>query len=108
MRFQAVRVLHFGDVLLIWRQANRNQRECCCLVLDFQRLLIHPHRDLRTCQSVLPVQFPMVEPDVAVFIDLAGKLGRVQGPRKNLFGNGAPARKRDSLDSLGCRRTASG
>ena len=59
-------------------------------MLHLQGILIHPHRDLFSCQSMLPVEFPMFEPDVPMFIDLACKLGRVQGPRKDLFGNGAP------------------
>src|SRR6266567_6892512 len=38
---------------------------------------------------MVPVEFPMFEPDVPMFIDLARKLGGIQGPRKHLFGNGA-------------------
>src|SRR5947209_3176518 len=73
----------------IWCQADRIQREGRRLVLNFQRILINPHRDLFSSQSILSEKLPMLEPDIAMAINLAGKLGRVQRPRKHVLGNGA-------------------
>src|SRR5205085_8911442 len=64
-------------------------RERGRLVLHLQRVLIHPHRDLFSSQSILSEKLPVLEPDIAMAINLAGKLGRVQRPRKHVFGNGA-------------------
>ena len=46
MRLDAARVLDFSDLLLLLHvQTDRIQRKRGRLVLNFQRILVHPHRD---------------------------------------------------------------
>ena len=52
------------------------------------RVLIDPHGYLFSSgQPIFPEEFPVLEPDIAMFIDLAGELSRIQGPREHLFGD---------------------
>ncbi len=79
MRLQTAGVLHLSNLLLIGRKAHRIERESCGLVLHFERVLIHPYRDLFSGgQPIFPEEFPVFESNVAVFINLASELGRVQ------------------------------
>ena len=51
------------------------------------RVLIDPHGYLFSSgQPIFPEEFPVLELDIAMFIDLAGELSRIQGPRQYLFG----------------------
>src|SRR6266567_4466702 len=88
LRLQTASIRDRSDRGAIRCQADRIQREGRRLVLHFQRILINPHRDLFSSQSILSEKLPMLEPDIAMAINLAGKLGRVQRPRKHVFGNG--------------------
>src|SRR5437588_12576008 len=58
---------------------------------DAQRItrgLIGPHGYLFSSgQPIFPEEFPVREPDIAMFIDLTGELSRIQGPRQHLFGD---------------------
>ena len=86
---QAARIGHFRD-LLILREPNGIQRERRGLVLDFERAFVDSHGDLFSGKPIFPKEFPVLEPDVAVFVEMTRKLGGIQCPREHLFWNGAP------------------
>ena len=90
MRLQTTGILHFGDLLLIRRKANRIQREGCRLVLNFQRVLIDPHGNLFSGQPIFPKKAPMFELQISMPVQMARKLRGIQRPREHLFGVGAP------------------
>ena len=81
---QAARIGHFRD-LLIRRVPNGIQRERRGLVLDFERAFVDPHGDLFSGQAILSKEPPMLEFDVALFIEVARELRRIQHPRKDFF-----------------------
>ncbi len=50
------------------------------------RVLIDPHGYLFSSgQPIFPEEFPVLEPDIAMFIDLAGELSRIQGIGQGLL-----------------------
>lgn len=69
MRLQVTCILDLGDLPLIRRETDGIQGEGCRLVLDLERVLVDPHGDFFSGgQPIFPEEFPVFEPDVAVFI----------------------------------------
>jgi hypothetical protein len=57
-------------------------------MLNFQRVPIDPHGYLFSSrQPIFPEEFPVLEPDITMCIDVAGELSRIQGPRQHFFGD---------------------
>ena len=94
MGLQAAWVLHLGDLPRLFLDAQFVQRECRRLVLHLQIALVHPHGDILTGKPQFSVEFPMLEPDKALAINLAGKLRGVQRVREHLVINTITSPKR--------------
>ena len=90
MCLQATGILHFGDLPLIRRKANRIQREGRRLVLNFECVLVDPYGNLFASQPIFPKKAPMFELYVSMPIHMARKLCGIQRPREHLFRVGAP------------------
>lgn len=85
------RVFDLGDLLLFCVHTDCVQGQCGCLVLDLQRVLIHPHLHLFTSgQAVLSEELPVLELHISLPVNLAGKVRGVQGAREYLFRDGMP------------------
>jgi len=86
MRLDAPGILHRFDVLVIGRQVERILGECGGLVFDLERAFVHPDRDLLPRQAIFPKEPPVFEADIAMSIEVAGKLHRIQHAGEHLVG----------------------
>jgi hypothetical protein len=73
------------DLLLIWRKANRIHREGGRLIFDLEGILVDPHGNVRACKPIFPKEPPVFEPDVAMLVQVAGKLRSIQHTGEHLF-----------------------
>ena len=70
---------YFRD-LLILRELNGVQCERRGLVLDFECAFVHPHGDLFSGQAMLSKEPPVLEFDIALFIEIARELRCIEHP----------------------------
>lgn len=66
------------EVLVIVLQFDPVGGERHGLVLHLERTVIHPDRDRHIREAPLPVEFPILEPQKSMFIEVAGVAGGEQ------------------------------
>ncbi len=84
-RLDAAGIRHLSDLLMIGLEGNGVEGEGRRLVFDFERVLVDPHRDLFPGESIFAKEAPVAEADIAVFVQMTGKLRGIQHPREDLF-----------------------
>jgi len=89
MRLNAPRILHGFDALVIGRQLEPILRERGGLIFNLERSFIPPDGDLFTRQAVFAKEPPVFEADIAMSIERASKLRRIEHTREDLVGVGA-------------------
>ena len=89
MRLNAPWILHGFDALVIGRQLEPILGERGGLIFNLERAFVHPDGDLFTRQAVFAKEPPVFEADIAMRIERAGKLRRIQHAGEDLVGVGA-------------------
>jgi hypothetical protein len=89
MRLNAPWILHGFDALVIGRQLEPILGERGDLIFNLERAFVHPDGDLFTRQAVFAKEPPVFEADIAMRIERAGKLRRIQHAGEDLVGVGA-------------------
>lgn len=89
MGFDAAGIRDLSDLSGLLFRGKLVKGESRRLILDLHVSLIDPHRNILPGQAQLPIQTPMLEPDVPVVIDLTCEWCRVQRPREPFFREGS-------------------
>jgi hypothetical protein len=79
-----------GNLLVIGFEREGVQGERRRLILDFERVLLDSHTDFFPGEPIFAKEAPVAEADVAMLVQLTGKLRGIQQPREDLFRVGVP------------------
>ncbi len=90
MRFDAPRILHLGDVLVVWLKRHSKDGEGRCLILNFDLPLVHPDGGRLACKPIFAKELPVSEPHIPIAIQISGEVGGVQNAVEHWLGIGSP------------------
>ncbi len=88
MRFNAARILHLRDVLVIRLKGDGKDRERSRLILHLDLPFIDPHGNFFPCSPILPKESPVPESNRRVSVQISRKAGRIQDTLKHRLGIG--------------------